>query len=46
MEDNSGLSVKELREKAAAMGIDPTVVEVARDGDDPKAELIQLLQFA
>jgi hypothetical protein len=45
-EDLSSLTVKELRDKAAAVGIDPVAIEHARDGDDPKAELLQLVQSA
>ena len=37
------MSVGELRQRCAALGVDPARVELARDGDDPKAELISLL---
>ena len=46
VEDLSGLSTKELRQKAEEMGIDPGAVELARDSDDPKTALIALIQPA
>ena len=39
----AGLSVRELRTKAVADGFPPELVEDARDADNPKAELVQLL---
>ena len=37
------LSVGELRQQCAVLGTDPARVELARDSDDPKSELIALL---
>ena len=37
------LTVGELRKKASAMGVDDDVIERARDGDDPKADLSALI---
>ena len=43
----SNLNVKQLRDKAAKeLGIDADAIENARDGDDPKGELIKLIQEA
>jgi hypothetical protein len=39
----AGLSVGALRQRCASLGIDPALVELARDSDDPKAELIAML---
>eukprot|EP01047_Picozoa_sp_COSAG01_P064198 COSAG01_NODE_8454_length_2780_cov_13.679597_2_plen_541_part_01 len=38
-----GLNVGALRKRAQAQGVGAAQVEAARDGDDPKAELIQLI---
>jgi hypothetical protein len=42
-QDLGNLSAKELRVKAATMGVDPSAIELARDGIDPRAELISLI---
>ena len=40
----SALSVKELRERAAAIGIGHEAIEDARDGDSPKSDIIALIE--
>eukprot|EP01043_Picozoa_sp_COSAG02_P074199 COSAG02_NODE_14753_length_1239_cov_3.388596_1_plen_78_part_01 len=37
------LTVGELRQRCASLGIDPARVEMARDAGDPKAELMSLV---
>jgi hypothetical protein len=37
------LNVGALRARAQADGVDAALIEVARDGDDPKAELTDLI---
>ena len=37
------LDLKKLRERAAAEGVDADKIEDARDGEDPKAEMIELI---
>ena len=44
--DLDSLSTKELRQKAEEMGIDPEAIELARDSDDPQAELKSLIVSA
>ena len=39
----SALSVKELRERAATIGVDDDAIEDARDGDSPKSDIIALI---
>jgi hypothetical protein len=41
--DFSNMTVRELREAASKAGVDQEAIEHARDGDDPKAELITLI---
>ena len=38
------MSVKELRAEAQKKGVDDGAIEGARDGDDPKADLIKLIE--
>jgi hypothetical protein len=45
-EELSGLSVKDLRSRAAAAGVSEDAIEDARDGDDPKKDLIALILAA
>jgi hypothetical protein len=40
----SALSVKELRERAATIGVDDDAIEDARDGDSPKSDIIALIE--
>eukprot|EP01047_Picozoa_sp_COSAG01_P068525 COSAG01_NODE_9924_length_2300_cov_5.852340_1_plen_514_part_10 len=42
-EELQALNVGALRKRAQAQSVEPARVEAARDGDDPKAELIQLI---
>ena len=37
------MDLKKLRERAAAEGVDADKIEDARDGEDPKAEMIELI---
>ena len=37
------LTVGDLRKQAATAKVDAELIEIARDGDDPKAELIRLI---
>ena len=39
-------TVKELREHAAAVGVDGDAIEEARDGSDPRAALLLLIEHA
>ncbi len=41
--DFSSMTVRDLREAASKAGVDQAAIEHARDGDDPKAELITLI---
>lgn len=41
--DYSSMTVKELRDMAAKQGVAHEAIEHARDGDDPKEELIALI---
>ena len=38
------MNAKELRVEAQNLGVDVDAIENARDGDDPKGELIKLIQ--
>ena len=38
------MSLKELRQRATALGVDDAAIEEARDSNDPKASLIVLLE--
>jgi len=42
-EELNGLSVKDLRQKASALAVDAGAIEHARDSDDPRAALIDLI---
>jgi hypothetical protein len=42
-EELQGLSVKDLRQKASALNMDAGAIEHARDSDDPRAALIDLI---
>ena len=37
------MNLKKLRERAAAEGVDADTIEDVRDGEDPKAEMIELI---
>ena len=38
------MNAKELRAEAQKLGVDADAIENARDGDDPKGELIKLIE--
>ena len=38
------LTVRELRERAAAVGVDAQAIEEARDAHDPRAAMIALIE--
>ena len=38
------MNAKELRAEAKELGVDADAIENARDGDDPKGELIKLIE--
>eukprot|EP01043_Picozoa_sp_COSAG02_P030494 COSAG02_NODE_1948_length_10297_cov_13.589429_2_plen_224_part_00 len=42
-EDLSAMTVKQLRDRAASVGVSANQIEDARDSDDPKGELIKLI---
>jgi hypothetical protein len=43
-DDLAALTVKQLRERCAALGVDRERIEAARDADDPKKELIAFIR--
>ena len=44
MSNLEAMALKELRQVAVSEGVDPNAIEQARDGDEPKPEMIQLIQ--
>ena len=43
-DDLAALTVKQLRERCGALGVDRERIEAARDADDPKKELIAFIR--